>query len=75
METLKKTKKEIFKEYALSSFISFTTGFALYIVSDPIFNPSNLSDGVVLGAVFAAVRAGMKAAIEYFVVKAQAKMV
>lgn len=73
MET--KTKKQIFKEYALSSLISFTTGFALYIVSDPNFNVNSLSDGVILGAVFAALRAGLKAVIEYFVTKVQTKVI
>lgn len=69
------TKKEKFKRYAISSGISFVTGFALYIVSDPSFNVDTLSTGAILGAVFAAFRAGAKAVVEYLVIKWQAKVV
>lgn len=72
MET--KTKKQIFKDYLLSTIISFLTGFAMYIVSDQSLSTSSVSDGVLLGALFAASRAGIKAVIEYFVMKAQTKV-
>lgn len=70
-----KTKKQIFKEYALSSLITFITAFALVIATDPSFNVQSLSDGAIVGVLLAAMRAGVKAVVEYFAMKAQAKII
>lgn len=76
LKTMKtKTKKEILKDYAVSSFITFIAAFALVIATDPSFNVQSFSDGAIVGVLLAALRAGVKAVVEYFVVKAQAKIV
>lgn len=69
------TKKDIFKRYAISSFITFVTGFALVLTTDPNFNAQSFSNGAIIGVLIAAIRAGVKAVVEYFVVKAQEKVV
>lgn len=70
-----KTTEQILKDYALSSLITFISAFALFITADPTFNLQTLSSGAAVGVIMAAVRAGAKAVIEYYVAKINQKVV
>ena len=61
----KKTKKEI-KRYAVSSIISFLTGF-LTVVSIQIadLTPETVTSAAILGIMIAALRGGIKALVEF----------
>jgi hypothetical protein len=55
------------KRWALSTIVTFLTGFCMVLVAqiDQI-TPASFADGTVVGIVFAAARAGVKAVIEWY---------
>lgn len=58
------------KKYIFSSIVTFVTGFAIAIL--PLLDNltlESLKDGAVVGVIFAGVRAGIKALIEWAFVK------
>ena len=63
---LKLTMSENTKRYLISSLTTFLTGFALVLLSQwDSITLASFTDGSLMGLVFVAVRAGVKALIEY----------
>ena len=62
-----KTMNETAKRYILSTLITFAAGFALVVVPEiDSLTIEALSDGGLVGLLFAGVRAGIKALLEWF---------
>ena len=58
---------KLIRRYALSTIVTFLTGFAIVIVGEiDSLTIDAFKDGTLVGLLFAAVRAGLKAAIEMF---------
>lgn len=64
--TLSKTQKK----WLVSSLVTFVTGFGMVLLSEiDNLTLASFSDGTYMGVLFLAVRAGVKAVLEYFLVK------
>ena len=58
------------KQYAVSSLITFVTGFAIVFVKDiDTLTLETLKDGAIVGLLFSACRAGFKAVLEFLIAK------
>jgi len=59
-----------YKKYIISSLLTFATGFALAIL--PVIDSitlESIESGAIVGVLFAALRAGLKALLEMFIQK------
>jgi len=58
---------ETIRRYGFSTFVTFLTGFCIVLVAQiDSLTLESFRDGTIIGVVFAAVRAGVKAVIEGF---------
>lgn len=58
---------ETVKRYAISTFITFLTGFCIVFVTQvDQLTTESITDGTILGLLFAGARAGVKAVIEAY---------
>ena len=58
------------KKWLMSSLITFITAFGTVILSQyDALQLSSLTDGVLMGVIFTALRAGVKALLEMYLVK------
>lgn len=65
---------ETFKRYALSTLVTFLTGFCIVFVAQiDQLTMESFRDGTIVGVVFAATRAGVKVVIEAFLSYRSAK--
>jgi len=62
--------KQTIKRYAISSLVTFSTGFSIIFLSQiDNITMQSFQDGGFVGIVFVSVRAGVKALLEYFINK------
>ena len=62
--------KQTIKRWVISSILSFLTGFALIIFNDiDSISISSFKDGSLVGLIFLATRAGIKAILELFLAR------
>lgn len=58
------------KKWLVSSLVTFVTGFSVVLLSEiDTITLDSFKDGAFLGVIFASLRAGVKAVLEYFLVK------
>jgi hypothetical protein len=56
------------KKWLISAAITFVTGFAMVLLNDiDSITLDTLSDGTIVGIIFSAFRAGIKAVLELFI--------
>lgn len=58
------------KKWLMSSLVTFVTGFGMVLLSEiDNLTLASFSDGTYVGVLFLAIRTGVKAVLEYFLVK------
>lgn len=61
------TMNKTIKKYAISSLITFLTGFGLVLLSSiDSLTIDSVKNGALAGAIFMALRAGVKSVLEFF---------
>lgn len=69
-----KETKQLIKRYAISSAVSFSTGFAIVLLGEiDDITLQTIKDGTWIGIVFLAARAGLKSLLESFIAWRSAK--
>ena len=60
--------KQTFKRYAISSLVTFLTGFSMTMVTEiDEVTLASFKDGSFLGLLFVCARTGVKVVLEYFI--------